>query len=172
MKHRDNRHSIGDAKLMLRTPFLAILPLMLAACGGNDAGNAGQQGGAANGVPQVDTGWVKSTEGGSLQLKRQLNQLTLSYTMSPKSGGVSGTIVAKAAPCLNSKGEEVVEDTFTPFSSDDASALSDIRDRFDRMVGRVNDRCDIPDEVVRDITAGFDGLYFRSERDRAAISGS
>jgi hypothetical protein len=169
--NRTNRQ-FSMATPIMRTVLLGTSSLLLAACGGNDVGNPASEGAADNGVPQVDTGWTKSTEGESLRLQRQLNQLTLSFTLSPKSGGVSATIVAKASPCLGGKGEQEAEVTFTPMSSDDASALSDIRDRIDRVVGQVDDRCDLPDEVVRDITAGFDGMYFRSERERAAISGS
>ncbi|MBY6128626.1 hypothetical protein KUW15_07865 [Qipengyuania aquimaris] len=158
--------------MLKKIALIAVMPLMLTACGSNGAGDGAAQGPTGDGVPQVDTGWNTTTADGSLTLQRQLNQLTLSYTMAKSSEGVKGTLVAKAAPCLNGKGEETVETTFTPMTSDDASALSDVRDRIDSAVGRLSARCTFPAEVREDITAGFDGLYFRSAPERAAISGS
>ncbi|WP_156787212.1 hypothetical protein [Erythrobacter sp. SD-21] len=149
--------------------FAASLVFGLSACG-NDAET--QVGRNADGMPQGDTGWQVREEGEGLRMRRQLDQLTLVYALEPKSGGVGATLTARAAPCLGGKGEFEVEDTFTPLSADEASELTDIRDRMESLVGRVTDRCDIPDKVRNQITAGFDGLFFRTSGQRAAVSAS
>ena len=147
----------------------AALIISLAACGSEGETEVVRN---ADGMPQGDTGWQVRDEGESLRLRRQLDQLTLVYALEPKSGGVGATLTARAAPCLGGKGEFEVEDKFTPLAADEASELTDIRDRMEGLVGRVADRCDIPDKVRNQITAGFDGLFFRTSSQRAAVSAS
>ena len=150
-----------------RIPALA-LAFAVSACGSADTSEVTT---GANGAPQGDTGWTMSKDGEKLRLQRQLDRLTLSYVLAPGSEGPRGTVRAVAEPCLGGKGKQQAEDEYTASYFDDASAITDIRGRFDGVVGRIGDLCDVPRETLDEIQSGFDGLYFRSASDRAAIAG-
>ncbi|MBX7531722.1 hypothetical protein K3165_02150 [Qipengyuania sp. 1XM1-15A] len=151
----------------------AVLALSLVACGSSDTASQaanGEAGPAA--VPQVDTGWTVGTDdNGAFQLKRQLNQLTLAYSLAPGSNGPRATVRASVFPCMNGEGNEMAEESFTPID-DESGQIMTVRDRIDSVVGKVAAKCRIPDEVRTNITAGFDGKYFSTDSQRAAISGS
>ena len=125
----------------------------------------------SDGMPTGDTGWTMSQDGEALVLQRQLNQLSLSYRLEPTATGVQARVTARAKPCINGSGEQSSSQTFEPLTFDDASELSQIRERFDEAVSSVDDLCRIEPETVEEIASGFDGLYFRSASDRATITG-
>ena len=151
-----------------RISLAATLALALAACG-SDQSNEVTRG--ADGMPRGDTGWTVNRAGEQLVMKRQFNQLTVSYTLTKQRGGAEGAVVATAAPCLDGKGEQTARQSFTSTDYDDATALAELRDQFESVIGAVNDRCDIPENVAGTIVQGFDGLYFRSASDRAEFLG-
>lgn len=151
----------------------AAMALSLAACGDVDTASQAATGEAGLvAIPQVDTGWTVGTDDdGAFLLKRQLNQLTLAYSLAPGSDGALVTVRASVFPCLNGEGNELAQESFTPID-DESGQIMTVRDRFDSVIGKVSLRCRIPDDVRTDITAGFDGKYFSTDRQRAAISGS
>ena len=142
------------------------LTFAVAACGSANGDQA--SGGSAGASPSRE--WTSTMDGDDLRLHRKLDRLTLSYTLSPGREGPQATILAEASPCLGGKGKQLADDRYTADYFDDASAISDIRDRFDGVVGRINDLCDVPQETIDEIQSGFDGLYFRSASDRAAFA--
>ena len=156
-----------------RVLVAGLLATSLAACGSSDgAGQAGAGEDNPTEVPKVDTGWtVGSDDDGAFVMKRQLNQLTLSYTLSQTSSGPKAKVLASVAPCSSGQGRQNAEETFTPIDDESAQIMM-VRDMFDGVVGRISDRCRLPDNVRTDITAGFDGKYFSSDSQRAAITGS
>lgn len=152
----------------VRIATSAALALALAACGSGETDEVAR---GADGMPKGDTGWKLNRTDEKLVMKRQVDQLTVSYTLVNGGGGAEGEISATVAPCLNGKGEQTATETFTSMDYDDASALAELRDNFEYVISTVNDRCDIPEEVSGTIVHGFDGLYFRSASDRAEFLG-
>ena len=147
---------------------LATAGLALSACGSEPDRTIAK---GPDGMPKGDTGWTVSEEDGALRLQRQLDQLTLSYVLKPRGQGMQTTMTAQAKPCLGGKGEQTVSENFEPLDADDASNLSVLRERIDSLVSRVDDTCDLPEDVASDIGNGFDGLYFRTADQRAALAG-
>ena len=153
-------------KRSVRVSLSAAMTLALTACGSGETSEVTRD---ADGMPKGDTGWKLDRTDETLVMKRQLGQLTVSYTLSNQRGGAEGEVAAKVAPCLNGKGEQTATESFTSTDYDDASALAELRDNFEYVISTVDDRCDIPEDVSSTIVQGFDGLYFRSASDRAEL---
>ena len=154
--------------MAIRIIASAALALALIACGSGETNEVTR---GADGMPKGDTGWAANRVGDAFVMKRQIDQLTVSYTLTSEGGGEQGEVTAKVAPCLNGKGEQTATESFTSTDYDDASALAELRDNFEYVISTVNDRCDIPEEAADTILQGFDGLYFRSASDRAEFLG-
>ncbi len=154
--------------MAIRIALIAPVALALGACGSGETNEVTR---GANGMPKGDTGWTVNRAGETLVMKRQLDQLTVSYTLAQQRDGAEGEIAAKVSPCLNGKGEQTATQSFTSTEYDDASALAELRDGFDYVISTVSDRCDIPEDVTGTIVQGFDGLYFRSASDRSEFLG-
>ena len=155
-------------KMLGRTFIAGAAMLALGACS-EASDNTIKKG--EDGMPAGDTGWSMNKEGEALVMQRQINQLSLTYKLEMTSTGPQSQVTAHAKPCINGKGEQSSNATFEPLGADDASELSQIREQFEEVVTSVNDLCIIPPETVAEIPSGFDGLYFRSASERAAITG-
>ena len=123
----------------------------------------------ADGQPTGDTGWNFKQEGNRLNYARQVDGLSLTFALFSGSEGVQGQLVATAKPCLGGQGEQSAEDTFDMIDGEEGSVLAEIRTRADEVLGSIADRCDISSEDTTNILAGFDGLYFRTAPERAAV---
>lgn len=143
--------------------FLFGLSLSLAACGSQ--GNSGEA------TTKSANGWTSTIENGTFRMERQLDQLSVSFSLDP-GGNSPATVRASASPCLNGRGDEQAQQSFTPTGEDDDSRLASIRGKLDGVIGTVSDKCDFPEDLSQQIVAGFDGMYFQSSGDRAKLQGS